>query len=746
MRAIQTFFRTFLVLLALLLAGQNAWAKLTGEIIIKGNAVSMGNKYKCNLVAQVSTKTGTITVGSWLNLEMEHSNITFNNETFSLKDDMTEVCINGTIDLQVVESSDDFRAVTSMDDLTISLRQQANGHEIWFYEAIAYKGDYTSCKEYSVSDDRHMISVLLYSHPHVSFNRVKYQYVRNAPFSAENTTISGINDTYINDGVNRPVPTVIYKGIKDSQPFYYTLREDTDYDVSYSNTSGAGTARVTITGKGEYAGSRYVQYTIRNLALSDFTQNTADGTYKIATKEDLAKLAQLLSIARNNCANATFRQENDITCDNTYAPIGTETCNFCGTYDGNGKSLSGISVGGSSDYVGLFGVIGSGGTVKNVVLSSSSFVGSNWVGGIAGKNNGGTVQNCLVQGSVEIHTVLPGSWDHGGVVGLNSGTIAGCLCAASVKNNNNKTDCSEYGGIAGADNGGTIKDCIYTGSTITAASSIGAIVGNADNTTLVNNYYNTINLGGVQGIDKDGARLARTVTLGEKVSISGTQASYNVSGLTAIGTTALRNGNTIYSGEGQTLTLSVPTGYSGVYTARKTSGGEDITASVINGATLTMPAYDVTVTAVISVSATLDLTAYAGTVSGVKGYWTTFFHGTFNYQLPAGAQAFTMDSNHHLYRVGTDGRIIPAGKAVVIIAEASALTGVTAESGTLTLTHTNSDASINGTSILQGSDSPVTVSGPGGTPYVLGLVGGVLGFYKFTGETIPAQKAYYVVE
>ena len=33
------------------------------------------------------------------------------------------------------------------------------------------------------------------------------------------------------------------------------------------------------------------------------------------------------------------------------------------------------------------------------------------------------------------------------------------------------------------------------------------IVGNADNTTLVNNYYNTINLGGVQGIDKDGARL-----------------------------------------------------------------------------------------------------------------------------------------------------------------------------------------------------------------------------------------------
>ena len=123
-------------------------------------------------------------------------------------------------------------------------------------------------------------------------------------------------------------------------------------------------------------------------------------------------------------------------------------------------------------------------------------------------------------------------------------------------------------------------------------------------------------------------------------------------------------------------------------------------------------------------------------------YWTTFYHGTLNYQLPVGAQAFTMDSNHHLYRVGTNGRIIPAGKAVVIIADGAALTGANAESGTLTLTRTDDTADIHGTNILQGG--PATVSGLSGTPYVLGVVNSVWGFYEFTGTAIPANKAYYI--
>ena len=78
---------------------------------------------------------------------------------------------------------------------------------------------------------------------------------------------------------------------------------------------------------------------------------------------------------------------------------------------------------------------------------------------------------------------------------------------------------------------------------------------------------------------------------------------------------------------------------------------------------------------------------------------------------------------------------IPAGVAVVIMAE----------SASLTLTATNANAPAVVGNILQGSDSTVPVAGLSGTPYVLGKVGDVLGFYQYTGTSIPAGKAYYLV-
>ena len=61
------------------------------------------------------------------------------------------------------------------------------------------------------------------------------------------------------------------------------------------------------------------------------------------------------------------------------------------------------------------------------------------------------------------------------------------------------------------------------------------------------------------------------------------------------------------------------------------------------------------------------------------------------------------------------------------------------------LTATNANAPAAGGNILQGSASAVPVAGLSGTPYVLGKVGDALGFYQYTGTSIPAGKAYYVV-
>ena len=118
-------------------------------------------------------------------------------------------------------------------------------------------------------------------------------------------------------------------------------------------------------------------------------------------------------------------------------------------------------------------------------------------------------------------------------------------------------------------------------------------------------------------------------------------------------------------------------------------------------------------------------------------YWTTFYNMTLRFSLPEGAQAFTMGTDHRLYRLGDDGRTIPANTAVVIIADAASLTLTKSNDTTPVADHAHE------CNILQGADTDVAVSG---TPYVLGVVGGVLGFYHYTGASIPAGKAYYVVE
>lgn len=126
---------------------------------------------------------------------------------------------------------------------------------------------------------------------------------------------------------------------------------------------------------------------------------------------------------------------------------------------------------------------------------------------------------------------------------------------------------------------------------------------------------------------------------------------------------------------------------------------------------------------------TLSLTARQATYAGQTRYWATFYHPNYNYKLPAGAQAFTMDTAHALYCVG-DGSIVPAGCAVVIVADAASLT----------LTMTGSSATPKDGNILQGTS---TATAAPAKAYVLSKEGETFGFFKFTG-TIPANKAYYV--
>ena len=112
---------------------------------------------------------------------------------------------------------------------------------------------------------------------------------------------------------------------------------------------------------------------------------------------------------------------------------------YTGTFDGNGKTISGLYFNGSStDYVGLFGI--NKGTIKNVGIVNSYIKGYGTVGGVCGWNRGGTIQKCYNKG------IVIGDNSVGGVCGANEATDA----TATI------TECYNTGNVSGSDNVGGV--------------------------------------------------------------------------------------------------------------------------------------------------------------------------------------------------------------------------------------------------------------------------------------------------
>jgi hypothetical protein len=210
---------------------------------------------------------------------------------------------------------------------------------------------------------------------------------------------------------------------------------------------------------------------------------------------------------------------NDIDCGNkSFAPIGkSESKAFEGTFDGNGKTISGMKFGqvadNSESYAGFFGVIGQKGVVKNVTIDNSSVTSAKEtyrsgvfsyqrvqnVGILVGLNYG-VVENCTTGRGVTVKST--GDRDTvggvGGVAGRNGGygNMIGCTNYASV------TAAEMAGGIAGASTGAISNSVNY--GTISAKTA-GGIVGNVHYRTVNNQKFvpgriaTCQNLGSVNG-------------------------------------------------------------------------------------------------------------------------------------------------------------------------------------------------------------------------------------------------------
>ena len=143
-----------------------------------------------------------------------------------------------------------------------------------------------------------------------------------------------------------------------------------------------------------------------------------------------------------------------------------------------------------------------------------------------------------------------------------------------------------------------------------------------------------------------------------------------------------------------------------------------------------------------------SIEAAPAVVFGENKFVTSFYHLNFSFELPEGSRAYTafLDGDEVVFRlIGDDGRIVPIDTPCIIISDPlSSDSG--AESKTLILTPLSStDVRAHDGNILQSCPiETITVDETvqGQYVYTLGVKDGVLGFYRFTGDVIPARKVY----
>jgi len=306
-----------------------------------------------------------------------------------------------------------------------------------------------------------------------------------------------------------------------------------------------------------------------------FAQTSAiwDGTYNIAwynasqseftitTAEQLYGLVYLVYNG-NDFNGKTIKLGSNIILNDPNASgtrkwmsiggVGNNSVGFNGTFDGRNFSVSYVVMNGS-DILGLFGIVGTSGTIKNLFVQNS-YIKKNGqiVGGLASYNLG-VISNCGFAGIVE------GTDNVGGLIGINAGTISGISVGEVTGTGNNVgglvgqnlegeitnshststvkgaelvggliganirgiisdsystgavTGTNNVGGFIGANSGGIISDSYSTGA-VTGTDYVGGLMGGNWEGEINNSYSNstvkgTNNVGGLIGINSDGGTI-----------------------------------------------------------------------------------------------------------------------------------------------------------------------------------------------------------------------------------------------
>lgn len=195
-----------------------------------------------------------------------------------------------------------------------------------------------------------------------------------------------------------------------------------------------------------------------SLPVPVFHVHADETVISIRTAEDLMDLSRACT-SELYSEGKTVSLEADINLSGKdFKPIPV----FCGTFEGNDHTISGMAIEEAGSSLGLFRYLEEEAVVRNLRVSGELKPDGSRkkIGGIAGTNKG-TIQNCSFSGKGEALENL------GGIAGINeeTGVIERCKNQAELTGNR------RIGGIAG-ENVGYIADCLNDGEINTASEGI----------------------------------------------------------------------------------------------------------------------------------------------------------------------------------------------------------------------------------------------------------------------------------
>ena len=245
---------------------------------------------------------------------------------------------------------------------------------------------------------------------------------------------------------------------------------------------------------------------------------TGSGTeadpYIITTAQQLADLAWFVNNKNSSYYSKHYKLGNDIDISGgTWEPIGyydgssaSQYASFKGTFDGNGKTISGLnSVSTTHKSAALFGYLENG-TIKNLTVSGTYSSTAARSAGICARSTG-SFYNCTNNVNITI-SISSGSAYAGGIAAYCTGNIENCqnngnlntigeiytggICGSFGASQKQIANCTNTGAIQGNGTNGTggicatlnnsaavISNCTNTGN-VSSKSYVGGIIGKAN--------------------------------------------------------------------------------------------------------------------------------------------------------------------------------------------------------------------------------------------------------------------------